>query len=120
MLSSKITTWNVRFLNRTEGETLIRRLLSSQRWPELVVNSTGFRTIEKFVASLRQLVDSDDSLQALDRDGVALRQGWTMQQVQALMGHSSETMTKVYLEGHEARCSRLQPASPFRDRVTIG
>jgi enterobacteria phage integrase len=28
--------------------------------------------------------------------------GWTLQQVQALMGHSSETMTKVYLEGHEA------------------
>lgn len=27
--------------------------------------------------------------------------GWTLQQVQALMGHSSETMTKVYLEGHD-------------------
>ncbi|HEY0661469.1 MAG TPA: tyrosine-type recombinase/integrase [Lysobacter sp.] len=28
--------------------------------------------------------------------------GWTLQQVQALMGHSSETMTKAYLEGHDA------------------
>lgn len=28
--------------------------------------------------------------------------GWTLQQVQALMGHSSEAMTKVYLEGHDA------------------
>lgn len=27
--------------------------------------------------------------------------GWTLQAVQALMGHSSETMTKVYLEGHK-------------------
>lgn len=28
--------------------------------------------------------------------------GWTLQQVQALMGHSSEAMTKVYLDGHAA------------------
>lgn len=27
--------------------------------------------------------------------------GWTLAQVQALMGHSSETMTKVYLDGHD-------------------
>lgn len=34
--------------------------------------------------------------------GALLREsGWTLQQMQALMGHSSETMTKVYLEGHE-------------------
>lgn len=34
--------------------------------------------------------------------GALLQQaGWTLQQVQALMGHSSETMTKVYLEGHD-------------------
>ncbi len=29
-------------------------------------------------------------------------EGWTVQQVQALMGHSSESMTKVYLEGHDS------------------
>jgi integrase len=34
--------------------------------------------------------------------------GWTLQQVQALMGHSSDAMTKVYLEGHE---SPWQPVS---------
>jgi len=28
--------------------------------------------------------------------------GWSLQQVQALMGHASETMTKLYMEGHEA------------------
>ena len=28
--------------------------------------------------------------------------GWTLQQVQTLMGHSSEDMTRRYLEGHEA------------------
>jgi integrase len=28
--------------------------------------------------------------------------GWTLEQVQALMGHSSAAMTEVYLEGHEA------------------
>lgn len=28
--------------------------------------------------------------------------GWTVQRVQALMGHSSESMTKAYLEGHDA------------------
>lgn len=30
-----------------------------------------------------------------------LKQGWSVQQIQALRGHSSERMTKVYLEGHE-------------------
>ena len=33
--------------------------------------------------------------------------GWTLQQVQALMGHSSEVMTKAYLEGHEAPWSSV-------------
>jgi integrase len=28
--------------------------------------------------------------------------GWTLEQVQALMGHSSAAMTEVYLEGHDA------------------
>lgn len=28
--------------------------------------------------------------------------GWTIEQVQALMGHASTTITKVYLEGHDA------------------
>lgn len=39
--------------------------------------------------------------------------GWTLQQVQALMGHSSETMTKVYLEGHEA------PWQPVSTGITL-
>lgn len=35
--------------------------------------------------------------------GALLKQaGWTLEQVQALMGHASEEMTKVYLAGHEA------------------
>ena len=35
--------------------------------------------------------------------GALLQQeaGWSLQQVQALMGHASEEMTRVYLEGHE-------------------
>lgn len=28
--------------------------------------------------------------------------GWTLEQVQALMGHASEEMTRLYMEGHEA------------------
>ena len=31
-----------------------------------------------------------------------LKQGWTKQQVQNLMGHASENMTEHYLEGHES------------------
>jgi enterobacteria phage integrase len=35
--------------------------------------------------------------------GALLREkGWTVDQVQALMGHGSEAMTKHYLEGHDA------------------
>lgn len=35
--------------------------------------------------------------------GALLRdQGWTLKQVQALMGHASEAMTTAYLEGHDA------------------
>ncbi len=33
--------------------------------------------------------------------------GWTVQQVQALMGHGSEAMTKHYLEGHETPWSSV-------------
>ncbi|MCD9005160.1 tyrosine-type recombinase/integrase [Luteimonas sp. XNQY3] len=41
--------------------------------------------------------------------GALLReQGWTLQQVQALMGHASESMTTVYLEGHEVPWSDVE------------
>ena len=41
--------------------------------------------------------------------GALLReQGWTLQQVQALMGHASEAMTTVYLEGHEVPWSDVE------------
>lgn len=39
--------------------------------------------------------------------------GWTLQQVQVLTGHSSETMTKVYLEGHDS------PWQDVRTGITI-
>lgn len=40
--------------------------------------------------------------------GALLRDaGWTLEQVQALMGHSSESMTKVYLDGHEVPWSEV-------------
>lgn len=42
--------------------------------------------------------------------GALLRdQGWTLAQVQALMGHASEAMTKHYLEGHDAPWSEVTP-----------
>lgn len=42
--------------------------------------------------------------------GAMLReQGWTLAQVQALMGHASETMTKVYLDGHEQPWCEVAP-----------
>lgn len=34
-------------------------------------------------------------------------QGWTLDQVQALMGHASEEMTKLYMEGHEVPWQRV-------------
>ncbi|HEY5805030.1 MAG TPA: tyrosine-type recombinase/integrase [Lysobacter sp.] len=37
--------------------------------------------------------------------------GWTLQQVQALMGHTSETMTKHYLDGHDSPWSVVQTGS---------
>src|SRR5690606_16258779 len=41
--------------------------------------------------------------------GALLReQGWSLQQVQALMGHASEAMTSVYLEGHEVPWSEVE------------
>ncbi|WP_268961178.1 tyrosine-type recombinase/integrase [Pseudoxanthomonas winnipegensis] len=41
--------------------------------------------------------------------GALLRseKGWTEKQVQALMGHSSEAMTRVYLDGHEVPWSEV-------------
>lgn len=35
--------------------------------------------------------------------------GWSKSQVQALMGHASEAMTTVYLEGHEVPWIEVQP-----------
>ncbi|HYG07722.1 MAG TPA: tyrosine-type recombinase/integrase [Stenotrophomonas sp.] len=44
--------------------------------------------------------------------GALLRQsGWTLQQVQQLMGHASTTMTAVYLDGHDAPWSEVTPGS---------
>lgn len=40
-----------------------------------------------------------------------IESGWTKQQVQALMGHSSEAMTQVYLDGHEQPWSEVSAAS---------
>ncbi|PJK00795.1 integrase [Lysobacteraceae bacterium NML91-0213] len=41
--------------------------------------------------------------------GALLReQGWTVEQVQALMGHASPSMTTVYLEGHEVPWSEVE------------
>lgn len=36
-------------------------------------------------------------------------QGWTLEQVQALMGHASEEMTKLYMEGHQVPWQRVNP-----------
>lgn len=42
--------------------------------------------------------------------GALLREaGWPLDAVQALMGHASETMTKVYLAGHDAPWQRVTP-----------
>ncbi len=35
--------------------------------------------------------------------------GWTLEQVQALMGHATGAMTKVYLEGHDAPWQAVSP-----------
>ncbi len=35
--------------------------------------------------------------------------GWTVAQVQALMTHTSETMTEHYLGGHEVPWTEVQP-----------
>lgn len=49
-------------------------------------------------------IDNPPTFHEIRSLGGALYQdaGWTLQQVQALMGHASEAMTKHYLEGHEA------------------
>ena len=42
--------------------------------------------------------------------GAMLRdKGWTIEQVQALMGHASESMTKVYLGGHDTPWQQVTP-----------
>lgn len=44
--------------------------------------------------------------------GAMLRDaGWTVEQVQALMGHASTTMTQVYLAGHETPWQAVTPGS---------
>lgn len=54
--------------------------------------------------------------------GALLQQesGWTTQQVQALMGHASESMTKVYLDGHETPWVSVSTATTLPNRVEIG
>lgn len=49
-------------------------------------------------------IESPPTFHEIRSLGGALYQdaGWTLHQVQALMGHASEAMTKHYLEGHEA------------------
>lgn len=37
------------------------------------------------------------------------QKGWTLEQVQALMGHASTTMTKVYIEGHDTPWQQVTP-----------
>lgn len=46
--------------------------------------------------------------------------GWTLAQVQALMGHGSEEMTKVYLEGHEAPWQSVSTGIALPNRVALG
>ncbi|WP_235974236.1 tyrosine-type recombinase/integrase [Luteimonas deserti] len=50
----------------------------------------------------RNTVDNSPTFHEIRSLGGALLrdQGWTLQQVQALMGHASEAMTAVYLQGH--------------------
>lgn len=43
--------------------------------------------------------------------------GWTLPQVQALMGHGSEEMTKVYLEGHETPWQSVSTGIALPNRV---
>lgn len=38
-----------------------------------------------------------------------IEQGWTLPQVQALMGHASEAMTQVYLDGHQQPWAEVAP-----------
>lgn len=47
--------------------------------------------------------------------GALLReQGWTTAQVQALMGHSTQAMTEIYLGGHEAPWTEVAPGLTLR------
>lgn len=49
-----------------------------------------------------------------------IESGWTLQQVQALMGHADAAMTKVYLDGHEAPWVPVSTGITLPDRVGIG
>jgi integrase len=46
--------------------------------------------------------------------------GWTLQQVQALMGHADAAMTKVYLDGHATPWASVSTGITLPDRVAIG
>lgn len=46
--------------------------------------------------------------------------GSTLPQVQALMGHSTEAMTKLYMEGHEVPWQPVSPGLALPNRVEIG
>jgi integrase len=46
--------------------------------------------------------------------------GWTTAQIQALMGHASESMTEHYLEGHEAPWQPVSTGIALPNRVEIG
>ena len=46
--------------------------------------------------------------------------GWTLDQVQALMGHATEAMTKLYLEGHETPWQAVSTGIALPNRVVIG
>lgn len=53
--------------------------------------------------------------------GALLRQaGWTEEQVQALMGHASVSMTKHYLEGHDTPWQQVSTGIALPNRVVIG
>jgi integrase len=46
--------------------------------------------------------------------------GWTLEQVQALMGHATEAMTRVYLEGHETPWQSVSTGIALPNRVGLG
>ena len=66
--------------------------------------------------------DNPPSFHEVRSLGGALLQeaGWTLEQVQALMGHAEEGMTKLYLEGHEAPWQAVSTGITLPNRVEIG